>query len=174
MKKLLLCAALFISSFTFAQKAVDSVKDTTASATPILDKTEKLVDKYGGKIADAFMSTMEKAKPMAKEGFESVVWLQIAKGVAGVLPLILCIIFMIIFVKEYRKIDNLLKSENVPKNMDNHYGPFDSCNINPILTGSFILTGIMVIVTVFTIADGIQHLIAPKWFAIKEIIDLIK
>ena len=35
--------------------------------TPVLDKTEKMIDKYGAKIADGFSTAMEKATPVAKD-----------------------------------------------------------------------------------------------------------
>jgi hypothetical protein len=165
MKKILLVLSLFIATATFSQDS---------SKTPVLDKTEQLVDKYGGKIADAFMNTMESAKPLAKEGFKSVVFLQIAKGVGGMIPAIIFIIAFSMFYSEYDKIDAVLKSDNVPNHMDSGYGPFGEDNINPKLILTLIASCIFLIVSCFTVYDGLLHLISPKWFAIKEIIELFK
>ena len=87
MKNLVLFILLIIGNIIYAQ---DSIK----TQTPILDKTEHLVDKYSSKIADTFISTMESAKPFVKEGFQTVVMVQIAKGIGYLLPLILFIIFL--------------------------------------------------------------------------------
>lgn len=73
MKKLLFALLIFTGQMCFAQ---DTSKK---SETPVLDKTEQMIDKYGGKIADVFSSAMETAKPAAKEGFRALVMLQITK-----------------------------------------------------------------------------------------------
>ena len=148
MKNLVLFILLIIGNIIYAQ---DSIK----TQTPILDKTEHLVDKYSSKIADTFISTMESAKPFVKEGFQTVVMLQIAKGIGYLLPLILFIIFLILMINEYKRIDNI-------------------CNVTPIFILYLIFSAILFLASLTFTFDGITHIIAPKWFAIKEIIELLK
>lgn len=165
MKKLLLLIILSLSINLFAQDS---------SKTPILDKTEHLVDKYSSKIAETFSTTMEKATPIAKEGFKMAVTVQVAKGIALLLPLVAFLIFSFLFVKEYKNIQKLLSLDSVPLHMNKHYGPFNEDNINPLLVFSLILSVITGILSIICTYSGVLYLIAPKWFAIKEIIELLK
>ena len=117
---------------------------------------------------------MESAKPFVKEGFQTVVMLQIAKGIGYLLPLILFIIFLILMINEYKRIDNILKSDNVPEHMNNRYGPTGESNVTPIFILYLIFSAILFLASLTFTFDGITHIIAPKWFAIKEIIELLK
>ena len=170
MKKLLLFVVLMFCTLSYS--ATKEVAPKTE--TPVLDKTEQLVDKYGAKMVDAFSSTIEKTKPMAKEAFETVVMLQIAKGIACLLPLLMFILFLYLFKREYDRIQNILMSDNVPKNMDGRYGVFDDSNVTPFIIIYLLLFVACFIFSMFTTYDGIIHLLAPKWFAIKEIVGLFK
>lgn len=169
MKQTILAALMFIFTLT----ASSQTKDTT-SKTPLLDKTEHLVDKYSAKIADGFVSVIEQSKPMAKEAFQSVVMLQIAKGIALLLPLLAFIVFSVIFFNEYKRIDTILKSDNVPNHMDGNCGPMDEDNITPKMTLSLIGVVLFCILSCLCTYSAILHLIAPKWYAVKEIIELFK
>jgi hypothetical protein len=161
----------FLSIKSFSNHSV-AVVDT--SQTPVLDKTEKLVDKYGAKIADAFMSSIDKATPFVKSTFTSLVYLQIGRGVAYLMPLILSIIFFLIFLNEYKKIDNILKSDKVPNNLESRYGVFHENNINPPIIISLVLFILLFIVGCFTYKEGLEHIFAPQWFAVKDTIELFK
>ena len=59
----------------------------------------------------------------------------------------------------------------VPKNLRGEYGVFYEDNINPKVLITLILFIIFGIVTLFTIADGIEHLFVPQWYAVKDIVD---
>ena len=156
----------------FAQDSPHLKKDS--SATPVLDKTEQLVDKYGAKIADAFMLSIDKATPFVKSTFTSLIYLQIGRGVAYLIPLFLFLFFLYLSINEYNKVDNILKSDKVPKNLDAVYGVFHENNVNPKIIVSLIFCFAFCIFTCFTIVDGIEHLFAPQWFAVKDIIDMFK
>ena len=167
MKKSIFIITLSLISFlSHAQK--------DSSQTPILDKTEHLIDKYSVKIAETFVNTIEASKPVAKEAFKTVVMLQIAKGIAYLLPIMAFIIFFVMFISEYNRIDSILKSENVPSHMNKHCGPMDEDNVTPKIVLSLIFSCIFMIMSFFCTYSGVVHLIAPKWFAIKEIIGLFK
>lgn len=147
MKKIIILMMIVLGTFT--SRAQDSTKTT-------ISEIERVVDKYGEKIADGFISTMETAKPVAKEGFKVVVKLQFAKGIANLLPLLIFIISVISITK-------LWGTEHL--------------NNKDISAVGFIWLTLLIISFVLAIFDtysGITHLIAPEWFAIKEIITLMK
>lgn len=162
---------VFTNIFIFAQ---DSTLKKDSSATPVLDKTEHLVDKYSAKIADAFMSSIDKATPFVKSTFTSLVYLQIGKGIAYLVPTFFFLLFLWIFIYQYNKVEKMLNSDKVPINLTKQYGVFHTDNINPKIILSFILLIIFFIASMFTIADGIEHLFAPQWYAVKDIIGLFK
>lgn len=166
MKQLLVGTFLMFSFISFAQK--------DSSTTSVLDKTEQLIDKYGAKLASSFMTVIESSKPLVKETFEVVIWLQVAKGIGHILPLVFFIIFIVIFFSEYNKLDTILKSDKVPNYLDKKYGPFDPSNINTKMIITLMFSLITFALTIFTLYDGILYLLAPKWYAIKEIIGAFK
>lgn len=172
MKKILILFTLLFSvMFSYAN---DSIPDSLASKTPVLDKTEHLIDKYGSKIADTFARSLETAKPIAKEAFQSIVYLQIAKGVGLLLPLVFFIVFLILLKKEYDKIDNILNGNSIPEHMNSRKGPLDEDNITPFLIIYLALVVISLILAIINTYSGVLHLLAPRWYAFKEIIELFK
>lgn len=150
--------SIFLLSIVgFAQ---EQTKDTIIPQTT----AERLIDKYSEKGINAFNTAVDKITPTAIEGFEVVVRLQIAKGIVNILPLFGFIIFFILFYKEYFRIDKLGSS----------YGPFDEGNITPLLIINFVASIILFIATLICIQYAIQYLLAPEWFAIKEIMGIFK
>jgi hypothetical protein len=162
MKRLFILCALVLSFTINAQ---------TETEEPITE-TERIVDKYGGQIIDGFNEVIRNVTPYAEEGFNMVVNLQIAKGIGNLLPTILLFIFIIIFRNEYYRIDNILKSDNIPQHMDKRYGVIAEENSTLILWLSLATCILLFIISLFTIYDGVLKLIAPEWYAIKEIIEL--
>lgn len=170
------CVFLFLM-FVFTNIRIfaqDSNLKKDSSATPVLDKTEQLVDKYSAKIADVFMSSIDKATPFVKSTFTSLVYLQICKGIAYLVPTFFFLLFLWIFIYQYNKVEKILNSDKVPNNLRAGYGVFNSYNINPKIIISFILFILFGIVSMCTIADGIEHLFAPQWYAVKDIIELFR
>lgn len=137
-------------------------------------ETERIIDKYGGKIVEGFNSFVETATPYAKEGFEVVLKLQIAKGIGYLMPMLFFFIFLFLFTKEYKRIMTILESDKVPVHMDRKYGAFDSGNASFVLYFYLAATIFSFLLGAGCLFPGITHLIAPEWFAIKEIIELIK
>lgn len=166
MKKLITILIIILSIGGYAQQVNDSI--------PKITETERIIDKYGGKAVDAFNQVVEKAMPLAEEGIEIAVKLQIARGVSLLLPLLFFIIFFRLFVNEYNRINNILNSDNVPNQYDSHEGPLDNDNVNPKLILYISTAVILLLASLFTTYDGIMHLAAPEWFAIKDIIELVK
>lgn len=166
MKKIFFTLSFLLSLSCFSQD--------TDSKTPILDKTEKLVDKYSAKVAKVFISTLETAKPVAKEGFRAIVLYQVAKGIGYLIPIFLFFLFLILCRLEYKRILKLLSSENPPAYLHIEYSPFDERNISSYAVCTFICTVICAVLALFCTYNGIIHIIGAKWFAIKEIIEVIK
>ena len=164
MKNLLLL--LLISVTSIAVNANDTLN------TKQISETERIIDKYGDKIVNSFNSFAEKALPIAEDGFKMVVRLQIARGLVCLIPLIMLIIFSILLSKEYNRILNLLNQPIVPKHMNNRYSPFSEDNITIFLLFYMIAVIIFGIMAIPTIYHSFLYLIAPEWFAIKEIINL--
>lgn len=140
-------------------------KDSTNTKTPertAIQETERLIDKYGGKIIDTFNNVVEKSTPVAEQGFKIAVRLQLAEGIACVLPIIFMFIFGRTAFKEYNK---LILDEKSPFNNE------DEMTFTLVI--KIVSTGLCALVALFSTYSGILHLIAPEWYAIKEIIDLI-
>ncbi len=167
MKKLIII--LLCLSFSFS-----SFAEKTKEKQDSISNTERIIDKYSGKVVEGFNNVVEKAVPIAKQGFETAVRLQIAKGIANLLPLIFFLFFLYSSNKEYDRINTILSSDNIPKHMDQKNGPFDEDNITPRLIIYFIIALILGILSLFTTYTGITHVVAPEWYAIKEIIKLFK
>lgn len=167
MKKFIFIVFMLFSLTTLAETSKDSIiKPSTAQ------EVERLVDKYGGKIVNGFNIVVEKATPVAEQGFKIAVRLNIAHGIACLLPLLFFFIFSRTFFNEYNRIENILKSDNVPDHMDKRYGVMGEDNMTPKLTLSLIALCITFILSCIFTVSGVKHLIAPEWYAIKDIIDL--
>lgn len=168
MKRILTIMFLILLTFNVGASSVDSSK------TPVLDKTEELIDKYGGKLASSFSKAMETATPIAKEGFKIAVKFQIAEGIARLLPILLFIIFITIFNSEYKRIENILQRDDVSRTFNRSKGPFSDDNITPKLILFFIFSIIFFLVSLVVTYGGITRLIAPEWYAMLEILELMK
>lgn len=164
MKKIITLLLILFSSICFSQ-TVDSTKIT---------ETERIIDKYSGKIADSFTQGLEKVTPIAEDGFKIAVKVSIAQGIGLLLPSLLFIIFFSLLCKEYSRLETILMSDDVPSSMDCRHGPYSEYNFTGILSFYTIFTGLSAIASAFTIYDGILHLIAPEWYAIINIIELFK
>ena len=149
MKKLILFIILLIPTITFSQK--DSLDIT---------ETERIIDKYSEKISQSFEQGLEKVTPVAERGFEIAVRLQIARGLSYLLVPIFTVIFLIIFYKNYkiaREYSDYSWTE----------GKGGTIGVISLIIGSCGL-----ISSIPAIYYGISLLIAPEWFAIKEIIEM--
>jgi uncharacterized membrane protein len=162
--------ALFLIAILFAELNTLSANNAEPSTTAVTDSTitlekgvseaERIIDKYGGKIVDGFNTLVSKAVPYAKEGFVIAVKLQIAKGIAGLLPLIAMFLFIYLFFKANKKAEW------------GYEGPQNTSAVLTIVTG--IIAFILFIVAMFNTYDAVLYLVAPEWFAIKDIIQLMK
>lgn len=163
MKKLFIILLMTVSLQSFSQDSI-----------PLkISETERIIDKYSSQVINGFEKIIEKTTPYAEEGFKMVVRLEIAKGIVGLFPLIAFFLFFFSFKKEYNKIFEILRSENVPSHMEKRYGPFYEENANPYLIFCFIASILFLLLVICSTYFSIMRLISPEWFAIKEIIELI-
>lgn len=166
MKQILMILLLTLSVNLFAQDS------TSIKATEV----ERIVDKYTGKAVDGFNAVVDKIAPTAEKGFEVAVKLQVAKGVTRLLPIFGFLIFLGLFNFEYNRITTILNNgrENGPERYDYNHGVFDEDNCSVKLILYLVFACILFILTLITTASGILHLMAPEWYAIEDIINLVK
>lgn len=159
MKKLLLICMIFLINISYAQKTKQTIQIT---------ETERIIDKYGSEVINKFNSLIDNATPMAEQGFEMIVRLQIAKGITLLLPALFCLIFIIMFSAEYKTVQKKIEEDDNTYN----YGPFSEEYINIFLIFYIFAAIILFITALFTLHDALLHLMAPEWYAIKEILNL--
>ena len=77
-------------------------------------------------------------------------------------------------MREYNIIEKLINSENIPDYMRSNEGVFFEHNVSFKIIFYLCLTVITACAASLYTYEGIIHLMAPEWFAIKEIQTLIK
>lgn len=172
MKKFLFLL-LLIPTFLIGQ-----IQDTVITVKEIeVSETERLVDKYGGAIVSSFNKLVTSATLMAEEGFKMAVKLQIAEGICSLLPFIFFILFSYLFYKEYFRMYNILKDPEENKNkykMYNfQYSVMHEDNVSFLLIITMLFAILFFILSIIFTSGGVMRLIAPEWYAIKEIIQLL-
>jgi hypothetical protein len=165
MKKLFFIVAMMLSLAVYSAPTPDSIQVTQA---------ERIIDKYSGKVYATVTEVVEQLKGPAKEMFDAVVRLEIAKGFGYLLPKIFTFLFLFLFVKEYKRILDILNRDNVPRRYDRNGGPFSEENSSFQLIMYLVVAFLMFSMALIFTYDGLLHLFAPEWYAIKEIIELVK
>jgi hypothetical protein len=146
----------------------------TQDSIPNVTEFERVFDKYTGKVYDGLNDAVEKVAPHAVEGFKFVVKLQIIKGIGHLIPTFLFIIFFLLLIKEYMRIENLLNQEEVPAHMNKFGGVLNESNSSFLFVMYLIICIIFFCISCFTLYSGILYLFAPEWFALQEILNLFK
>ena len=140
-------------------------------------EAERLIDKYGGKAVETFEIVVEKATPLAKEGFSMAVKLQFAQGIAQLIPLILFFVFLFLYLKTLRNYKNESIKFDMPDTRNRVSTVAENMLINYYMT-RFLIFGILGAVCFILAAvntyGGVTRLIAPEWYAVKEIVELFK
>lgn len=174
-KKTLLAVILLIYIGAPAQEtALDTLKVKDVAELKV-SETERIIDKYGGKIVDGFNYAVESVTPVAEQGFKIAVRLQLADGLAHILPLIFFFVFLSRYRKEYNRIDTILmSSEDLPGKYLSYKPVWNESNASFQLILYLIFTIVMGVLACKYTMYGITHLIAPEWFAIQDILTLIK
>ncbi len=152
MKKKVLITIMLMFPFIMLGQENDSI--------PSVTQAERIIDKYGGKIIDGFNKAVENVTPYAEEGFKMAVRLQIAKGIIGFTPL-LALIPAILGLRLSRK-------------NDIEFDTYEMNNWALLNIISWIAVAVFCAISIWSIPYGIKHLIAPEWFAIKEIMELVR
>lgn len=158
MRKLLLLIFIPLSMMMYGQ---DSIVTSPTGDIVNVTEAERIIDKYTGKLYDGVADITERLSGPAEEVFGYVVMLQIAKGIGMLSPLLFLFIFLFI---GYVYLNKGLKADF--KNKGEAYG----------IVGvvSLVVAAIFFIIGIFSVYAGLLHLIAPEWYAIEEIIGLIK
>jgi hypothetical protein len=150
MKRLFFILLAFVSLNTVAQETVTE---------PQISEAERIIDKYGGQAVEAFNNAVTKVTPLAEEGFNIAVKLQKAKGI-GEIAMAIIFFIAIIFIL-------IIQIISIKKDWSDDAQAF-----------SIILGGIVQIVCLAMGAsylyDGILYLVASEWYAITDILNLIK
>ena len=168
MKKIfiVLMFALTASLTAFAQ-------DTTSVSNNITE-AERIVDKYAAKVTTAVTNIVAELEEPAKEVFRITVKLKIAQGIAYMLVLVATIIYFYIFNIQYKKGNEYWKDYNQAKLNSYYYKDWSDAPNFGISMIFLILGVIFAFASVFATYWGILHLIAPEWFAIQELVELVK
>ena len=161
------CILLFllVTTVVVAQQ-VDALPEQITQA-------ERIIDKYTDQVTDAVISIVDQLEGPATAVFKAVVNLQIAKGIAFLLLLPLTIFVWLVFNIYFKKSIEWL---NDSANKGNYYSstswtesPYATVGVTSLIT-AIILT----IFTLFATYWGILHLMSPEWFAIMELIQIVK
>ena len=151
MKQIILSLILLVSLNSFAADTVYVDQPNTN-----VQEVERVVDKYSEKVMHSFSELMEDAAPAAKEGFSWVVKLQKAKAIGLIFLSLIALGILLVGFKMYNS--NHSYSEDLE-----------------IFAGVMLVVGsIGFFVSLVGLYHAILFLIAPEWYALKEIIDLIK
>lgn len=162
---------LLLLPFVFNAQVSDTVVITKE-----ITETERLVDKYGGQIISKFNDVIKAATPMAKEGFEMVVKLKMAQGFASLIPLSLFFLFSYLFYIEHKRVESILNTPKEDRTIERYeysYGPMSNYNISTFTIIYLIAASLFFVISLFTTYTAIMYLLAPEWYAIKEIIQLL-
>jgi len=145
MKIFILLSFLFITSFVVnaQEESVDITQDIT--------QAERIIDKYTAQVTTSINSIVDDLKEPAKEVFETVVKLQIAKGIIYLFFATICFILLILCCRYYNYLSNN--------------------NDHP---GAALLIAICIGGLIPFSYHSILLLSSPKWFAILELTNLVK
>jgi len=157
MKKLL-TFIIFALSFviTYAQDEVQTAPDTVVTTTEV----ERIIDKYSEKVYNTLTTLITQLKGPAEYIFKSAIKVNIAKGIVNLIPFIIfipCFILFLYYVKAGRWCDG------------------DTANYQAVLS---IIMGIislgLLIAGIVCICSAIPYLVSPEWYAIQDIMHLIR
>lgn len=148
MKNFIVLLFMSISLIGFAQA------DTTKADVNYLSETERLIDKYSSQIIDGVLATIDTLTPAAQETFKIIVRKNFWEGMAAIF---FFVFFFIIMLIAYRTSD------------------FKDGSVN----GSAVLTVISAIISAVSIItivaeNSIMKVFVPEYYAIQELIDMIK
>lgn len=157
MKHFTLILFLLVGTWMFSQ-------EQNKDSIPI-SETERIVDKYGDKIINGFNNIIKDVTPIAVDGFEVVVNLQIARAI-GYLIIALFLFIPSGFTAWFFKWSYTIPEGNRhPRNYDDDW--------SFLLVISTVISLITLGFAVNLIYHSVLLFIAPEWFAIKEILDLL-
>jgi hypothetical protein len=156
MKKLLLIVIMLFTVSTYSQT------DSTAVVQTTITETERIIDKYSDKIGAFLESTAEALKVPVAHVYEILVRQAIAEAITYTIVGILGIISMFICIKF------LVKEEEIKR--DTYDFP-----LYGIVGGGIGIAGLMfLVVFAFSINNIVTGFVNPEYYAIHEILDILK
>lgn len=163
--KSVIIALIFALGVGFSMFAQDVQQEPLTQAETI-SEAERIIDKYSSKAVEAFSEAVTTITPIAVDAFKMVVRLQVAKGI-GWLLIALASLSPFFFLKW--SFNQHLKDREFNLNK---YGA-EKRETGGILLGINILLCISGFISfcVF-IQPALLYLIAPEWYAVKEILNL--
>ena len=168
-------------------EAVDTeqIKDTIVSvatkSAEQLSTTERIVDKYSGKLMGVITSLAESLQVPVEHVYKVLVLQQVAEGISGILPLLGLIICIIMLKSQYNNVgwsDSSFYNEdwegetNAEKKVKWREKQFSHRSILFIATS--LICSVFFIITLHTLSDSIIQIVNPEYGAIQEIFELVK
>lgn len=133
------------------QEVIDSL------SSPVLSEAERIVDKYGGKIADAFSEGLSKVAPVAEDGFRIMVIYHRAEGITVVLGFLISLFFAYKCASGIKEVLDERDTEGRQV---------------ALIAGAIVFSIATCVFLVNTFSWGLTSIIAPEYYAIKEIISM--
>jgi len=152
MKKIFVLLAFVI---TFASQTIAITADSTN-----ISNAERIIDKYSDKAYTTIVSIADRLEGPAKEVFHYVTMKNFAQGIAGFAPALL---FLMLFYYYFPTVKKMIKENKC----DADHGAV-------FVVGWGLALLALGILTISTFQSSVMHIIAPEWYAIQDIVSLIK
>lgn len=153
-KHVLLTILLAIGLCSFAQQ--DSINIDTIK----ISETERIIDKYSGKIGDAIQALADQLEQPVEFVWECVVKQHFLEGIVNFSFIVFFIISLLLFI-------NSMKTKGWKDN--------DTPNAHGVVSAVFAVASFILLIMTFAyFGDAITQTFNPEYHAIQDIFDLIK
>ena len=153
---ILMITIMTIPAMSFAEETKND--NTQVISEQNISTAERIIDKYSEKMYETFSELAQNLKGPAKEAFGYMVKKEIAQGYVFMIPLVgflLTLLLGIIII--YSSI--------------RHDG---NEALEAIGASALVASAIFLAISIFTTGSGIMYLIAPEYYAIQDIFELLK
>lgn len=133
-----------------------------SDTTKVTNEVERLIDKYSAKIAESLNTSVEAVVPVIKNVYRSALMKQYAVAFSSAFSVLVGMILIFLAKREYVF---ELKASNIRK-------PYDA--ENPFLW-FYTICGLVIttLSLLVFLVSGVKRLIAPEWYAIETIKELL-
>jgi len=162
MRKILFIVFAFLG-FAFTQPVIaKNVTTTDSTVIQNIHEVERLIDKYSDKTNEGISNMFDKLSKPMKKVYSYSIKLQYVKGFMNVSYPFFAIIMFFLFLKYYK----IAKDSNKNDWIQGKFG-----GLSLMLLIFFVILGILAVVGVHI---GVLQLTSPEYFAIKDMIRLLK